>query len=234
MIDWVHLSPVILDDTLYFSMVGTPLYTGTAAQRNSAYLIAEQNVIQELRTPLLPTTITGTFYFPVRHGMIALEHQRLISIDRVAVLYGGGTGTCGLQVTEGCYRIRDSVGYVDLSCIGNLATAQCGCGVTDLYAIELTYTSGLSTGIAADDSSLHLALAMVAEQYLNQIVDPGAGAGGPGAPGITSWGGLGYNETPNPLSLKMTPMGASASMNMVRRLLKHLKKKRAIGFGKRF
>jgi hypothetical protein len=231
MIEWVHLSPVILTDAIYFANIGNPLYTGTAAQRANAYLIAEQAVIQELRTPLLPTTITGTYMWPLHaDGTIMLEHQRINSIDRVAVLYGGGTGTCGLQVTEGCYRLREGVGYVDLHCVGELATAQCGCGIRDIYQVQLTYTAGLPTGVAADDSSLHLALSKVAEQFLNEIIDPGANPGGPGAPGVMGFGGLGYREQYNPKSLQMTPMGASASMNMVKRLLKHLKKKRALKF----
>lgn len=236
MIEWVHLSPVILTDAVYFANIGNPLYTGTAAQRANAYLIAEQAVIQELNTPLLPTTITGTYMWPglksetYTAGSIMLEHQRITSIDRVSVLYGGGTGTCGLQATDGCYRLRAGVGYLDLLCIGNLATAQCACGVADIYQVQVTYTAGLPTGIAADDAGLHLALSMVAEQFLNQIVDPGANPGGPGAPGVMGFGGLGYSEKYNPKSLQMTPMGASASMNMVRRLLKHLKKKRALKF----
>jgi len=195
-VQWVHLAPVILTDAVYFAYIGDPLYTGTATQRTAAYLAAEQTMIQELGTPLVPTTITGTFMWPGQYAnaTIVLPHQRVHQIKSVDVLYGGGTGTCGLQNQAGCHRLRDGMyGYVDLHCIGNLAILNCGCQLTDIYQVRIAYEAGLPTGISAVDTSLHMALAMVAEQFLNEIIDPGASVGGPGAPGVIKWGSLGYN-----------------------------------------
>ncbi len=228
--EWVHTSPVILTDDIFFSYVPTPLYTGTAVQRNAAYLAAEQAVIREINSPLLPTTITGTWMWPIAGPILELPFRRIQSVQSITVLYGGGTGTCGLQTTAGCYRIRDDgYGLLDVYCIGNAAIAGCACrGFSDLYQVQVAYTAGLPTGIAADDTSLHLALAMIAEEVMNEIIDPGANPGGPGAPGVTGYSSLGYSEQLNPKSLKMTAMGASARMNRARRFIRHLILKRTL------
>jgi hypothetical protein len=73
-----------------------------------------------------------------------------------------------------------------------------------------------------------MALAMVAEEVLNEIIDPGANPGGPGAPGVTGYNSLGYSETLNPASLKMTAMGASARMNRARKFIRHLIRKKTL------
>ena len=241
--EWVHTSPVILTDAVYLTYItgptgDAPIYTGTAAQRNAAYLAAEQSMIREIGAPLLPTSITGTFIWPSLRGMdsytigestMVLPFKWIRSIESVTVLYGGGTGTCGLQETDGCHRIRDGIGYLDVFCVGNLVRQQCS-SVSAPYQVRIAYTAGLPTGTAADDTSLHMALSMVAEQFLNEIVDPGANPGGPGAPGVKTFSTMGYSETPLEASLYMTSFGASARMNMAKRLIRHLKKKRALRF----
>ena len=232
-VEWVHLSPVILTDSMFLGGdYITPLYTGTAAQRQVAYLAAEQAVIQAIESPLLPTAITGTWMWPGLSGgdqTIVMPHRRIQSVEMVRVLYGGGTGSCGLQTEAGCFRVRDDqYGYLDLYCVGNMARAACQCGLTDIYQVQVAYTAGLPTGIAALDTSLHLALCMAAEEKLNEIIDPGANPGGQGAPGIESYSSLGYSEKFNPKSLMMTPMGASARMNQAKKLIRHLMKKRTL------
>jgi hypothetical protein len=168
--------------------------------------------------------------WPLTSPIIETEFRRIRSVDEVTVLYGGGTGSCGLQTTAGCYRLRDDgYGLIDVHCIGNLALAACKCGrLSNIYQVFITYTAGLPTGTAADDTSLHLSLSMIAEEALNEICDPGANPGGPGAPGVTGYSSLGYNEQLNPLSLKMTAMGASARMNKARRFIRHLILKRPL------
>ena len=228
--EFVHTSPVILTDDLFFSFVPTPLYTGTATQRNAAYLVAEQAMIREIGSPLLPTTITGTWMWPVAGATIVMPFRRIQSVQSITILYGGGTGTCGLQETAGCFRIRDDgYGYLDVHCLGYTALAACRCrSIADIYQVRIAYTTGLPTGIAAEDTTLHLALSMVAEEVLNEIVDPGANPGGPGAPGVKGYSSLGYSEQLNEKSLQMTSMGASARMNAARRFIGHLTLKRTL------
>jgi hypothetical protein len=162
---------------------------------------------------------------------MVLEHARIQSADRVAVLYGANrTDSCELQSTTGCVRIRDDTyGYIDVYVLGAMCANACG-HVPDPYQVEITYTAGLATGTSSQDTNLHLALSMIAEQFLNEILDPGANPGGPGAPGVSRYSTLGYSETPVEASLGMTTAGASARMNTAMRLIRDLKKKRALRF----
>ncbi len=228
--EWVLTSPVLLTDDMFFSFVPTPLYSGTATQRTAAYLAAEQAIVREIGSPLIPTTITGTWMWPYPGPTLVLPFRRVQTVDNVTILYGGGTGTCGLQETAGCYRIRDDgYGYLDVHCVGATALAACRCrSVADIYQVRITYTTGLPSGISIVDTSLHLALSMVAEEVLTEIIDPGANPGGAGAPGVTSYSSMGYSEQLNKMSLKMTHMGASARMNAARRIIGHLLLKRTL------
>lgn len=184
--------------------------------------------------------MSGTFLWPSLYGWdgytqgdntIKLPFKWVRSIDAVTVLDITGTGTCGLNATDGCAIIRDSIGYIDVFCVGDLIRNQCSRLAWSPYQVMIQYTVGLLTGTAANDTSLHLALSMIAEEVLNEIIDPGANPGGPGAPGVVGYSIKNYSETPNPESLKMTSAGASARMNRAMRLVRHLKKKRAMKFG---
>jgi hypothetical protein len=235
-VEWVHLSPVILTDGMFLGgNYITPMYSGTAAQRQVAYLAAEQAMIRLIESPLLPTAITGTWMWPGLQGIgertIVTPHRRIQSVEMVRVLYGGGTGSCGLQTEDGCFRVRDDqYGYLDIYCLGNMARAACKCGLSDIYQVQVAYTAGLPTGIASNDTSLHMALCIVAEEKLNEIIDPGANIGGPGAPGIESYSSLGYSERLNPKSLGVSPLGGSARANQAKGLVRHLVKTRALRF----
>ncbi len=229
----VQLTPVILTDDLFFGFVPEPLYTGTATQRQAAFTIAEQAMVIEVQSPLVPTTVTGTWMWPGLQAKrtIVMPWRRIQSVESVTILYGGGTGSCGLQELDGCFRIReDGFGYLDVAAVGSAACRGCG-GVrtaSDIYQVRIAYTAGIPSGISLADPGLHMALAIVAEEILNGIIDPGANPGGPGAPGIKGYNSLGYTETLNELSLMMTTMGASARMNEARRRVQHLRKKRTL------
>lgn len=233
-VNFIQTTPVILTDAMFLGgQYIAPLYTGTAAQRQVAYLAAEQAMVRLIESPLLPTLVSGTFMWPEHHGIgertIVMPHRRITSIQSVDVLYGGGTGTCGLQVQAGCFRMRDDqYGYLDIYCAGSMATRACGCALKDLYQVNVSYTSGLETGVAANDTSLHLALCMVAEEKLNEIIDPGANPGGPGAPGIESYSSLGYSEKFVAKSTRETPLGNSARANQARKLVEHHVRKRML------
>jgi len=230
MYEYYHLAPVILTDSLFFQYVPTCRYTGTFAQRRSAYTLAEQQMIQHLRTPLIPTTITGTFIWPVPPEPILLPHSHLRSIDRIVVTSLNDGCTCDLTENEACAVIRDGFGLVDARVTAYALTAGCGCASAAGYYYQaiITWTAGLPTGTSAQDPGLHQALAMIAAINLNEVVDPGSNEGGPGDPGVESWGALGYTEKRR--AMKSYPFGASPRANYAARLVRHLKKIRPLRF----
>lgn len=226
-IQFFHLAPVILTDAMFFSYNPDVLETGTASQRQAAYLIAEQQMIENLQTPLLPTQVSGTYIWPVPYSHIMLEFCRVISIDQVTALSFDSGCSCGMNLSKGCASIRHQYGYVDAKVILSNFGTLCGCTAGMLYQVIISFTAGLPTGVAALDLGLHMALAKVARIHLTQAVNPGAAAGGPGQPGIESWSAGGYSETrTKQVPTQYTPFGMSAEAQYAAQLVMHLKLKR--------
>ena len=227
MVEWYHLAPVILDDALFFSLTPPMTESGTVGQRLAAYATAERQAMNAIGTFLLPTTVTGTWPWPQPYAPLVLPHNRVHSIDRVAV---NALQDCNCDLTQydGCGIIRSGYGYIDVRVVASRFISNCGCGSLVPYNMEVTYTAGLPTGTAAQDSSLHLALAIAARLTLWEMIEPGALEGGAGDPGVQSYGTLGYSE--QRVKLKVTPFGASALANKAWLLTEHLRLKRAFRF----
>lgn len=226
-VDYYHTAPVILSDDLFFKYRPDCMVTGSYELRQAAYITAEQQMIQAIGTLLLPTTITGT-YFPAQ-GPIVLEYDRVQSIDGLTYLTRDGACNCNLNREAGCAMIRSGYGYIDPVRTQALARQQCSCAGGNVpYQLEVAYTAGLPTGTAANDTNLHVALAMAAELDLKEMIDPGALEGGPGDPGVQSYSMQGYSESRT--KLKNTPFGSSALANHIFNRVSHLRRKRALRF----
>jgi len=228
-VEYYHLIPVILTDALYTAFGGRT-GTSTAAQRRAAYQIGESQMIRELGTFLLPTTVTGTFkYF---HGMpsrLELPHHHMISVDATTILSQESLCNCNISEDAGCSFIVDSMyGYIDVRRLTS-AYLGCGCSIEIPYQMRIAYTAGLPTGTAANDASLHLALTIVAELNLLEVIDPAALEGGPGDPGIREYVSMGYGEKRMPL--EATVFGSSARANKAKQLVEHLTPKVAFKLG---
>jgi hypothetical protein len=228
-VEYYLLSPVILTDNLFFQYCPALTVSGSAAQRQAAYLAAEQLTMDGIGTFLLPTTITGTFLWPPVPEPFILPHNRIHSIDRIVVTSLDGGCTCDVTEYAGCGLIRDGDGVIDARVTEGAFLRACGCGPSlRPYQAFITYTAGLPTGTAANDLNLHMALAMLARLELLEMVDPGALEGGGGDQGVQSYGTLGYSETR--IKLQRTPVGSSAIANKAWLKLKHLRRKRALRF----
>lgn len=224
--EFYHLSPVILTDDLFFTYRPDCMVTGTAELRQAAYLTAEQQMVQAIGTPLVPTTVTGT-YLATGNPLI-LDFDRVQSIDSVVILTDDGACNCDLTREDGCAQVRGGYGYIDVKRTSDIARSKCGCGANASYKWEIAFTAGLPTGTSSQDSNLHIALAMAAELDLKEMIDPGALEGGPGDPGLTSFGTQGYSESR--VKPRSTPFGQSAMANHIFNRIKHLRKKRALRF----
>jgi hypothetical protein len=226
-VEYYHLAPVILTDSLFFTYFPPSecLYTGTVAQRNAAYLMAEQQMMREIGTFLTPTTVTGTYLWPIPYEPIVLLHSRVHSVDRLVVTTFDDGCSCDLTENPGCATIRSAYGYIDPRIISQAYRSHCGCGPADPYLIHVTYTAGLPTGVAANDTTLQMALAMAADMTLQELLHPGLVESA--MAGITSWSAQGYSESRRNDFL-VTSFGVSPRAQLIASMVSYLKLYRAL------
>ena len=228
-VEYHHLSPVILNDEVFERYV-PELTIGDESQtdqRQAAYLIAEQQMIRALRTPLIPTQVSGTFPFSVPYEPIILPHVFVRSVDAITAYGWQGGCNCDMLDINACAYLRNYLGIIDTKIIAGYYSSGCGCTPRTPHHFDITYTAGLTTGTAYQDASLHQALSMLAKIELLEMLDPGALEGGGGDPGIQSYSGPGYSETRTAGSVKSTPLGESVLANKAWRLVRHLYHRRA-------
>jgi hypothetical protein len=224
----------VLTDDIYTSFGGS-LDNSTATQRNNAYMIAEQFAIQEIRTFLVPTSVSGTFAWPVDERLIA-PHTHLRSISSLTAIHEAGCDCADDQVElSGCAWIMDyEAGIISLRECNNGGSGQpaisCGCNTSGYYGrpllYQITYEAGLQAGLVAANPSALMGLTVAAELVLEQIIDPHAAEGGPGDPSLTNFSDTGYSATRQ--YLRMTAFGGSPRANYAARMLRPLKFKRAL------
>src|SRR5574342_530305 len=141
----------VLNDATFLAYGG---HTGTAtvAQRNAAYAMAEQFAVLEIGTFLTPTTVTGTFVWPIQGNYpvsdfrFQLPHQRVRSVGSVTAIHDAGCD-CAEDAIEisGCAWILDGDnGVVDLRECGN--TVQAGCSNCSCGPGDPSITSFSDTG----------------------------------------------------------------------------------------
>jgi hypothetical protein len=228
-VEYYHLAPVIMTDAIY-EAYGGRIGTSTPQQRVAAYQIAETFMMRELTSFLLPTTVTGTFeyssWLPKRYQ---LPFYHLISIDAVTILSQTSLCNCETRRDNACAFIADGkYGYIDVRALTN-AYLACGCSLEIPYQVQIAFTAGLPTGVAANDAALHLGLTIAAELSLLEIIDPKGLEGGPGDQGVQEWVSMGYGEKRTPLF--DTVFGSSARANRVKKLVQHLTPKTAMKLG---
>lgn len=221
-------SPSVLTEDL-FETYGGSTGTSTAAQRNAAFCIAEQNAQVQLMTPLTPTSVSGTFHWFAYGQPMMLPYAHVHSIDEVVLVCEDCVGDCAVTDYTQCAHLkRPKEGIIELRIESSTVCGSCGCCGSPLMW-RITYTAGLETGMAATAPAILHALTIAANIALEQIVDPGASEGGPGDPGVQEWASLDHRERRT--KLKQTAFGSSARANYAANLLKPWKVKRALKLG---
>jgi hypothetical protein len=217
-----------------FESFGGQTGTTTQAQRDNAFQIAEQFAIEEIKTFLVPTTISGTFAWPQYDLRFNLPHTHVRSVTSLTAIHEAGCDCANDQVElSGCAWIIDNqAGIVDLRQCGDQVgqpSIACGCtyrlhGEPLLY--QIVYEAGIEAGRVAANSSALMGLTVAAELALEQIIDPSAAEGGPGDPSLTNFSDTGYSAKRQ--FLVMTAFGGSPRANYAARMLAPLKFKRAL------
>lgn len=225
--------PKILSDTI-FTQYGGHTGTSTAAQRTAAYGIAEGQAQQELGTLLTPTIVTGTYMWPLTTTRLQLPVDRLRRVIGVTAIHDTGCN-CAADSTEisGCaWMVNADAGIIDLSeCNGEYVVNKGCCCTCNEYGmpfqVRVIFEAGLNLE-ASSDPRLLLGLVTWADLALEQIIDPSGAEGGPGDPGVQSYGADGYSESRTPLV--ETAAGYSARANYAARMLRPFKMKGALKF----
>src|SRR3990167_2088826 len=159
-------SPVVMTDAI-FTLYGGRTGTSSSAQRDIAFTLAEEQMTEYLSSFLVPTTVTGTYFWRWENP-ISLDYGHVKSVNSVVFSSLDGDTSCSLTSTTGCSLIRNSeYGYVDVG--ASLDCSGC-CTILGVYPYNVTiaYQSGLETGTSNQRAMLQ-ALTIVSQINLNEI-----------------------------------------------------------------
>ena len=163
---YIYQTPQVLNDDL-FILHGGQTGTSSALQREIAYTMAEEQVVEYLHSYLTPTTVTGTFLWR-GHNPLELDYGWLLAVHSVGINSYNFSNGCEIDTTTGCYAVRNAqYGYLDVSYLVNCG----GCnGIVGYppYNITVSYTSGLATGTYTSPRFIQ-ALTLAAQINLNEI-----------------------------------------------------------------
>lgn len=222
MLIYPHRTPIILNNQIFVNY-GGQTGTFTNAQIQSSYLVAEILLTSYLGTPLLPTTLTGTYPFMNKTRMVT-DYGYVNQILSVNVITRDGCSTCGMTDNDGCaYIYDDTFGYVDVKRL-NSTCGWAWFGVpytnTSPYQVQIAYVAGLPTG-TANLPTIEEALVLLAQIDLNEK-DPGrVGQNeGVGDVGIQKFSSMDdYHEERAKSALIRTNLGSSAKAMYAKRLI---------------
>lgn len=223
-----YSAPIILTDSI-FTSYGGATGTTTSNQRNAAYWLAEELVSEYIGAFLLPTTITGTYFYPQYMLTLPLHHKFVSSINQITLKSPDGLCACELKNYTGCAYVMDEMNaFILIANKDTCSCAPCGCNWCTPFLVDVVYTSGLPSGVSFQPNVL-LALTMLANNSLLEMSDPNALPGGLGSPGVQSWSNLSYSETLT--RLYSTYFGSDPVSNYITKLLAPIHPKPALKLG---
>jgi hypothetical protein len=217
MTQYPYFQAQIITDSV-FLQYGGQTGTSTQAQRNAAYLLAEEQMTEHLSAFLVPTIITGSAMwkgkslFEAEFGYI----QRLLLSSVTTIKQLSPLET---QIYTGSALIRNSdYGYVDIVVSNN--------AYGNIYSATLVYESGLATGTVTSPTFL-AALTMASQINLNEW-DVSLSNEGTADVGIQAYSNQSYSEQRKYLG--RTVFGDSPMAQRVARMTRKYRAKPTTGF----
>lgn len=201
---------MILTDEL-FGHYGGLTGTSTAEQRQVAYEVAEQQIVDYLGFPLSPETFTGTFAHALGSFSYDLPHRMVRSIIHAEIVPTYPPRNCIRDITDCVLIVDNAKGIIGSPALGHWVTNHAA-------SMSLVYEAGLDSGSFSSDSQAMLALVGAAQIIINELVMPGMTEV---RIGIQSFTNMKYTEHRTPLH--ENTFGSGAPANYVRVLLKHLR-----------
>lgn len=211
-----YFSPQILTDSV-FLLYGGQTGTSSAAMRQNAYLLAEEQLTEHLSSFLVPTVITGSITWK-HNSLFDAEFGNIQRIMNVSAQVIENLDPLTTRVYTGTALIRDAVhGYVDV---------VLPCSYGSIYKSTMVYESGMSSGTVTSPTILS-ALTIAAQINLNEW-DTSLSNEGTADVGIQAFSNQSYSEQRKYLS--RTVFGDSPMAQRVARMTKKYRTKPAIGF----
>lgn len=206
-------SGIVLTDAI-FLQYGGQTGTSTLAQREAAFLLAEEQLVEHLNTFLVPTIVTGTYMWNGGNPF-ELDYGHLLSVNRVTVADINWANSCEVDTATGCAQIRNAqYGYIDVSYMLTCGSCENVVGYPP-YNLQIVYESGFSPGTIASPSIL-AALTLAAQINLNEM-DISLSNEGVADIGIQSFSNQSYSESR--VKLGRNAFGSSAMAQRVARLV---------------
>jgi hypothetical protein len=211
-----YFSPQVLTDEV-FLLYGGQTGTSSAAMRQNAYLLAEEQMTEHLSSFLVPTTITGSVTWK-HNSLFDAEFGNIRRIFGVSAQSIQNVNPLSTKIYTGTALIRDSgYGYVDV-------VLPCGYGST--YNVTMAYESGMSSGTVTSPTMLG-ALTIAAQINLNEW-DVSLSNEGTADVGIQAFNNQSYSEQRKYLG--RTVFGDSPMAQRAARMTRKYRTKPAIGF----
>jgi len=208
-----YSSGIVLTDAI-FLQYGGQTGTSTLAQREAAFLLAEEQLTEHLNAFLAPTIVTGTYMWNGGNPF-ELDYGHLLRVIRVTVADINWSNSCSVDTATGCAMIRNAqYGYIDVSY--TLGCGSCG-NVVGLppYNLQVVYESGFAPGTVASPSIL-AALTLAAQINLNEW-DVSLSNEGVADIGVQSFSNQSYSE--QRVKLGRNAFGSSAAAQRIARLV---------------
>ena len=224
MLQYVYNTPQILDDNT-FILYGGQTGTSSAPQREIAYVLAEEQMVEYLNSYLTPTIVTGTHFWRGKNPL-ELDYGWITRVFSVTINGADGRNTCSLTSVTGCHLVRnEQYGALD---VGYLVNCN-GCGGVvgyPPYNITVAYETGLATGTYTSKAMLQ-ALTIAAQINLNEL-DVSLSNESIADIGITEFQNQKYSE--KRMKLGSTAFGNSPMANRAARLVRKYRARPSIGF----
>lgn len=213
-----YSSPQILTDNV-FVQYGGQTGTSTQAQRQAAYLMAEEQMVEHLSAFLTPTIVTGSAWYRGQGTLFETEFGHIRQILYIQAKTVVQVNPLDTNIYTGSALIRNAeYGYIDVN-FPAYYRVQYGYG--SLYENMVVYESGLATGTASSPIML-AALTIAAQINLNEM-DISLTNEGTGDVGIQSFTNQGYSE--QRVKLGRNAFGSSALAQRAARLVKKYRTK---------
>jgi len=219
---YLYTTPQILNDSI-FLLYGGMTGTSSAPQREIAYVLAEEQMVEYLNSYLTPTIITGTHFYRGQN-VLELDYGWITRVLRTTIQSINGLYSCTTTEDVACSHIRNAQ-YGLLDYYKLLNCGNCG-GVVIPYQIQVVYESGFASGTYLGKSMLQ-ALTLASQINLNEI-DVSLSNESIADVGVEFFINQKYHEKRK--KQNNTSFGNSPTANRIARLVKKLRARPSMGF----